>query len=376
MLDKGRRAPCMRTLVAILTLTATMVLASCTADDSDDSSADGATKTGKIGEGKTLTVANWKDYGSDSELAIKGFEELTGATVEHQYINSYESLFQTLRSGGLGEIDVANMSLTYVQPGAEQSLLQPVSEDEITVWNELEPTLRENEGLRSEGELYAVPWVWGSTSLFYNPADFSEPLDSWEALWDPANAGRVGFFDEPITAIQTAALYLGEDPYDPDLDAVKEALIELKDNTSVIWASGDDWFKAYETGSIQLGNAWSGSIGDITANGGEVEYVVPNEGTTGWQDSWTVVAETPERELAIAWINYMSGSDFQTEWANDPKLHSPAPSNHIAYEKLTPENLERVSGGPEWLNGITFQQAMSQEQLQEWTQLWQEVLAA
>lgn len=50
----------------------------------------------------------------------------------------------------------------------------------------------------------------------------------------------------------TAALYLGEDPYNPDLSKVKKSLIELKNNSKVFWASADDWTKGSPLVKSQL----------------------------------------------------------------------------------------------------------------------------
>ena len=70
------------------------------------------------------------------------------------------------------------------------------------------------------GNIIGVPWVWGTTSLFYNADVITDEITSWSALWNPQYAGKVAFENEYDAAIRTAAMYTGEDPRNPDTDTV------------------------------------------------------------------------------------------------------------------------------------------------------------
>jgi spermidine/putrescine transport system substrate-binding protein len=359
-----------RTRVVVLAVLA--VLAAACGDESPSGGAGGGDLPFA---GQTLTVANWKDYGSDIPWAVKHFEELTGAKVVHQYFNSEEELLNMLRSGGVGNVDVALPNLAYLQPAIDDGLLQPVDSSRLKNFELLAEKLRAQKDLSRDGKLYGVPWMWGSTSLAYNTEAVEGPVDSWSVLWDPGNRGQVGFFDDAPTAIQTAALYLGEDPYDPDLERVRETLLDLKGNVRLFWASADDWTKAFSTGEITMGNLWSGLAGTQIANGDPVAYVVPKEGAVGWLDSWTIVKEAPHPELAYKWIDYMTSVAFQSRWAQDPDRSSPGPANLEALESLPKDVIARIQADPAMLDKLTLQRAVPPQELEEWTKLWQEVKA-
>lgn len=352
-----------RAALAAATVALASAVAGCAGTEGTSESAD------------TLVVANWKDYGSDMSWVTEEFEERTGAKVVHQYFTSEDELLQMLRTGGVGEIDVVLPNLAYVQPAVEDGLLQPIDESRVETLDELVPELLESEALVIDGERYGVPWVWGATSLAYHPEKAAGDPTSWELLWNEQNKGQVAMFDDPTTAVMTAALMLGEDPHDPDLDAVRDALTDLKSNLRVTWSSADDWTKAYSSGAIVAGNLWSGLAGTQLANGDQIEFVIPEEGAVGWGDSWSIVKDAPHEDLAYEWINFMTSQEFQQRWAEDEERSSPAPANMEAQEALTAEVRDRIQAHPEWLSELALQTALPRETLQAWTELWQEVKA-
>ena len=95
-----------------------------------------------------------------------------------------------------------------------------------------------------------------------------------------------------------AALYLGENAQDPDLDKVRKALQEVKANSKLFWASANDWTKPYSTQTITMGNLWSGLAGTLKADGKPLEYIFPKGGTVRWGDNWAIVKNAPNADLA------------------------------------------------------------------------------
>lgn len=324
----------------------------------------------------TLVVANWKAYGSDETWAIKGFQAICGCKVLHQYFDSEQGLLNLLRTGGVGHIDVALPNLAYVQPAIQQGLIQPLDVSRLSNYSSIYPALRGLPDNRAGGKVYGVPWMWGTTSLWYNPTLVHEAIDSWAALWNPKYKGRISFYDDPTTAIMTAALYLHEDPYHPNLDRVKQALIAQKRLDVSLWASWNDWQKLYSSKQIVLGNVWSGPASSAIAAGQPIRYVIPKEGTVGWVDNWTIVAHAPHLSLAYKWVNYMISTPFQVRYANDLTAEPPAPSNSLVRAQISPRVASIIMLHPEWLTRLTIQRAIPQATLQAWTRVWEIVKAS
>lgn len=323
----------------------------------------------------TLVVANWKGYGSDEDYAAPVFEEMYNCKVVHQYFNSLEEMMTMLRTGGVGEIDVIMPSTVYVQAARDAGFLEPIDTDKITAYDDLIPAYRDlPEAVGEDGTVYAVPWTWGVTSLGYNPDRVDEEILHWSSLWDEKYKGKVAFFDDYNTAIMTAAIYLGEDPRNPDLDKVKEALIELKENTRTYWASYDDYLNPYKSGEIVIGNMWAGTATQLANEGEAVKFISPEEGTVGYVDMWCIVKDTKNYDLACKWLDFMVGEQFQTEFAT-VKGNAHNTVNQVVEDKLTDEQKAVLWIYPEPPKKIYMQPTQTPEEQAAWLEVWNEVKA-
>lgn len=330
--------------------------------------------------GGTLTVLTWQSYGADDPWAVKEFERETGANVKFVYMNSEAGMLATLQNGGVGKIDVALPNLEYVQTGAQRGLFQPIDQSKISTWGQLSPQFKKLAAIRWQAKLYGVPWVQGATSLAVNSRLVKPIPRSWSVLWNPANRGKVGFFDDPTTAIMTAALYLHENPQNPNLNKVRTALRALKANTKVIWASADDWTKPYTSHTITMGNLWSGLAGTLTANGQPVDFIFPKEGTVRWGDNWAVVKNAPNLALAYKWINFMTSTKYFVHWITKPGPNQElaVPVNTAAVTALPKNASDTLLAGrlTHYHGRAAFQDGIPLNRLQKWTQLWEEIKAS
>jgi len=345
---------------------------STTAGSSGDAAAPAPPAGDKVPQ-QTLVVANWKGYGSDSSYGAKVFEEKYNCKVVHQYFTSLEEMVTMLKQGGLGKIDVILPNSQYMKVVMDQGLVQKVDVSQISSFNDLRPDLRDYaDAMDADGNHYAMPWTWGTTSLGYNPKAYSEPITSWKALWDPANKGKVGIFDEYYSAILVAGLYSGqEDIYNPDLNEIKEALTALKNNTRTFWASYDDFLKPYMAQEITIGNMWAGTASQLLSAGEPVAYIYPEEGTIAWADYWAIVKDAPNYDLAVKWLDFMTAEEFQAAFATDENAHSPV--NEKVSAQLTDEQKKVLWLYPEGPAKIFMQKAEDPKQRSEWLEIWNEI---
>jgi spermidine/putrescine transport system substrate-binding protein len=327
------------------------------------------------GSDNKLVVANWQAYATDQDYGAKAFEEMYDCTVEHYYINSLPELLNVLSTGGMGEIDVVNINPLYIDEYRDAGVLAPIDVSELSAYEDLMPNFRDLPALVEGGEIYGVPWVWGSTAMFYNADLVTDAPEHWDALWDPKYAGKVGYFNEYYTAIQTAALYLGEDPYAPDLNKIKEALLALKANTRTFWEVNDDFIKAYNSGDITIGNSWSGCATTLYANGENIRYLYPEEGSVGWCDYWVLVKDTKEIDLAMKWIDFCTSEDFQKAMGSSGEAAN-APANLKAIDSLSDDDKKNLQIYPEAPTNLVLALPQDEADREAWTNLWLEVLAS
>jgi spermidine/putrescine-binding protein len=328
------------------------------------------------GNDKTLVVATWKGYGADLPWAVNEFQKRTGAKVVFQYFNSEQQLLQLLQTGGVGKVDVALPNLQFAQPAFERGLLEPIDTSRLRNYAQIYPKLRDQAALRKGSDVYAVPWVWGYNDLYYDAKAVGRPIDSWSALWDPRFHGKVGWVDDATASVLIAAMYLGEDPYNPDLDKVRDALVELKRNVRVMYAAGDGLSKAVLSRSVSLGQGFASSTGSLIAEGQSITSVAPKEGAVGWQDNWAIVKDAPHSDLAYKWLDFMTSAEFLEHWAEDVDAGSPAPANEEAVKGLKKRTVVRTQSYPDRLDDLVMQKPMPQDQLSSWLSLWDEVKAS
>ena len=326
----------------------------------------------------TLVVANWKGYGADEPFGAARFEELYNCKVEFVYFNSLEELNTMLLTGGVGNIDVAMPSTVYVQIFREAGLLEPVDTAKIPCYGDLmEAYLNLPEATGENGEVYALPWTWGTTSLGYNPDKVTGDIHSWDVLYSDEYAGKVAFFDDYVTAIMTSAIHLGMDPSQPDtldMDAIQADLTALKANVRTYWASYDDYLAPYTAGEIVIGNMWAGTATQLLNSGTPCNYVYPDEGTVGYVDMWCIIKDTKNYDLACKWLDFMTGEDFQYNFATvEGNAHNTV--NNKVYSKLTDEQKALV-WALEVPSRVYMQPVLSAEQQTAWLDVWNAVKAA
>lgn len=324
---------------------------------------------------ESLVVVNWSGYGSDLDWATKEFQEKTGAEVVHRYISSETELLELLRSGK-GDIDVALPNFQFIGPAMDDKLIQPLDEAKLENFDEVVPVLAEEEAFRRDGDLYGVPWVWGYSSVFYDTEEIKEAPSTVADLWDPKYKGKVALVDDATLNVLLAALYLGEDPNNPDLEKVEKALLDLKANSGLITTATEEVAKALSSDTVDIGIFHSSNVAQIAADGIPVELTLPKEGAVGWGDTWTIAADTQKEDLAYEWINFVTSSDFEKRWASDPEAGSPAPANQAAVEALDAESRDRVQADTKVLDKLALQAPLPQETLDAWVDLWERVKAA
>lgn len=327
---------------------------------------------------KTLTVATWKGYGADLPWAAAEFKKETGATVRFQYIDSEASELQLLAKAN-GAIDVALPNIQYIGAGISQGLFHALDRSKLTNYAALYPEFSSLKEIRNGRDLYGVPWAWGSTGLFYDSSKVTPTPNSLSVLWEPKYKGQIALIDDPTVLIPITALYLGEDPQNPDMAKVTPALQRLKNNAKLTYSSTDDLAKAIATGSVVAGIGNSSDIGGLisskAAGTTNFKYEITKEGAVGWIDNWAISSKTENLDLAYKWLNYMTSSKFLSKWANAPVDASPAPANKSVVNSLPTATLTRLQANPDKISSLALQLPEPAARLQSWVDAWTQVKA-
>jgi putative spermidine/putrescine transport system substrate-binding protein len=161
----------------------------------------------------------------------------------------------------------------------------------------------------------AVAWY---ITLVTNTDAYPEAPDSWAALWDPANADKLGLLalvSNSFLLEVTAKTYLGGTAAldtEEGLNKAFEKLAEVKPNVRLWYRDEAQFEQALKSGEIPMGQYYHDVTGLAAADGNPVRSTFPKEG--GIQDSgcWALSRASDKVEEAHVFIDYMSQPEIQT----------------------------------------------------------------
>lgn len=321
-------------------------------------------------EGQTLSVYNWATY--IGETTISDFEELCGVTVVYDVYDSNESLIARLRQGNPG-YDVAFPSDYAVAIMIRDELIQPINPENIPNLENIAPHWT---GLYFDPENeYSVPYLWGTFGVAYNQNELSDPIISWEQVFN--YNGPVAWIDDSRSTIGIALKLLGYDPNSTDEDEIAEArdfLIANGDN--VITIAEDDGQAMLARGEVDIALEYSGDVYQIMVDCDcdDFAYSIPIEGSIADISLMVVLEDAPNPALAEVFMDYILDPVVNAMIVNDTLYATPntaAIESGIIDEALL--NNTAVFPDDEALDNMWFLQDVAEAE-EFYNNAWDEVI--
>ncbi len=285
-----------------------------------------------------VNILAWPGYAEDGSNDpkvdwVSPFEKDTGCQANVKYFGTSDEAVKLM---GTGEYDVVSASgdasLRLIASGDAA----PVNTDLLQNYGDIESFLKDRDWNSVDGQMYGVPHGWGANLLMYNTEDVKPAPTSWSAVFDDASkyAGKVTAYDSPIY-IADAALYLMkhqpelgiENPYALDQDQLQAAvdlLKKQKENVSEYWSDYLREVQAFSTGNSVIGTTWEVIAQVAQGEKVPVDAVLPEEGSTGWSDTWMISADSKNSNCAYAWMDYITSPAAQAQVA---EYFGEAPAN-------------------------------------------------
>lgn len=263
----------------------------------------------KSGENGVVIVYNWGEYVDPDTLVM--FEEETGIKVIYDEFETNETMYPKVEAGA-AEYDVICPSDYMIHKMIVNDLLMELDFDHI-------PNAKANIGSQyweqseefDPGNKYSVPYCWGTVGILYNKTMVDEPVTSWSLLWDEKYRDDILMQDSVRDAFMVVEKLFGYsmNTVDPaKLQTVKEALIAQK---PLVQAYVIDQVRDKMIGNeAAIGVIYSGEAIYTQYENPDLEYVIPEEGTNVWIDSWVILKDAPNKENAEKFINFMCRADI------------------------------------------------------------------
>jgi putative spermidine/putrescine transport system substrate-binding protein len=189
--------------------------------------------------------------------------------------------------------------------------------------------------------MYGIPHGRGGNLLMWNTDEVKPDPTSWSAVFDPDQAakqkGHVTAYDSPIY-IADAALYLMAhqpdlgitNPYELDEEQFNAAIDLLKQQREFIgeyWSDYAKQIQSFANGDSTVGTTWPYQFLALQAEGDPVQSTVPEEGSTGWSDTWMISSEAQHPNCMYMWMNHITEPQVQAdvaEWFGEAPANSKA----------------------------------------------------
>jgi putative spermidine/putrescine transport system substrate-binding protein len=287
----------------------------------------GASAITEIGEGEgELNLVIWAGYAENGQTDeafdwVTSFEDETGCMVNATNMSDSNNGVSLIQSGEYDGISASGDATTRL---IASGLVAPVDTDVFENYGNVFADLKDLPHNTVDGVNYGVPHGRGPNLLAYNTEEAGSPT-SWSAIFEEGGqfAGDISIYDSSIF-IADAALYLKntqpdlgiEDPYQlsqEQFDAAIALLEELNANDPLYWADYTDQISSYASGDVVVGTTWPLQVNILKADGAPIEGITPDEGTTGWSDTWMMYSEAEHPNCMLMWMDHMMSAEANSQ---------------------------------------------------------------
>lgn len=260
------------------------------------------------GQGITLNVTNWGEYLSVNDpeaLDVNAaFEEATGIQVNYKTYATNEELYAKLKSGS-ADYDIIIPSDYMISRMIKENMVQKLNYENIP--NASLINTRFHDSVYDPAGEYSVPYMWGIVCLIYNKTMITDPVDSWDALWNEKYSGNILMFNNPRDAFGIALIKNGYSINTEDKDELQKAALDLKSQKKVVQGYVmDEIFDKMGGGSAAIAPYYAGDAITMMAENSDLAYAIPKEGTNQFVDAACIPVGAKNKEAAEMYINFLN----------------------------------------------------------------------
>lgn len=261
-----------------------------------------------ISAAEKVYVYNWTEY--IPEAVLQQFTKETKIKVIYTTYDSNETMYAKLKLVRGEGYDVVFPSTYFVNKMSREGMLQPLDHSLIPNIGELDSAVLDKEF--DPGNVYSVPYMWGSTGIAVNTDIIDAALvTSWRDLWSSEYKGQLLLQDDMREVFHMALKINGHssNTRDPkEIEAAYNLLKELMPN--VLLFNSDSPRLPYLAGEVNVGMIWNGEAWMAQQENKAITYVYPSEGANFWIDSFVVPKGAKNVENAHKFIAFMLRPDI------------------------------------------------------------------
>jgi putrescine transport system substrate-binding protein len=269
---------------------------------------------------RELKVYNWFDYITPETLTQ--FKQDSGIKLTYDIFDTNEALEAKLLTGNSG-YDLVVPSNVFLAKQVEAGVFQKLDRSKLPNWQHLDPQLMKLIEANDPGNQYAVPYMYGTVLIGFNPDKVKAalgadaPVDSWDLIFKEENIAKlqqcgVALLDSPSEILPLALHYLGLSPNSKEpADYAKAEQLLSKIRPHVRYFHSSKYMSDIANGEICVAVGYSGSFSQAANNakqannGVTVDMRLPKEGAPIWFDMMAIPKDAKNIDEAHAFINFL-----------------------------------------------------------------------
>lgn len=255
-----------------------------------------------------LYLYNWGLYIDESVL--DDFKEQYGITVIMDTYDSNEVMYQTITNGNLS-YDVMIPSDYMISKMISEDMLQEIDMSQISNLSYIDSAILEMAKSYDPENTYSVPYTWGTLGIIYNPSKVTEPVTSWDILWDEEYKNHIFMYDSQRDTLGLALKRLGyslNSTNSAEVSAAVDSLIAQK--PLAMKYVGDEVIQSMKANEAWMAVVYNGDAVDIMSENTDLRYAIPEEGTNLFVDAMVIPKNAENVEAAHLFINFMCETDI------------------------------------------------------------------
>jgi putative spermidine/putrescine transport system substrate-binding protein len=278
------------------------------------------------GEG-ALNLVIWAGYAERGAADpaydwVTPFEEKTGCKVTTQDMTDSNNGVSLIQSGQFDGISASGDATTRLITGG---LVAPIDTSILPNYANVFAGLKDLPHNTVDGVNYGVPHGRGPNLLGYNTNEVSPAPTSWDPIWEGGAAykGKISIYDSSIF-IADAALHLMvkrpdlgiKDPYQltqAQFDEAIKLLQALNANEPTYWGLAADQQTSYTAGDVVIGTTWQYQVNLLVADNQPIAAILPDEGSTGWSDTWMMAKSAAHPNCMLMWMDHMMSAEANAQ---------------------------------------------------------------
>ena len=317
-------------------------------------------------------VYSWGDYLNPEVLQL--FEKETGIHVILDEFDTNESMYPRVAEGAV-HYDVLCPSDYMIQKLIGNDLVQPLDFSKLPNAKKYigEEFFKQAETF-DPGNKYSVPYCWGTVGIIYDKTKVTEPVDSWNILWNEKYKGQILMQDSARDALMIPLKLMGKSLNETDKEVLSKAQEMLVKQKPLVQAYVVDEVKDKLINSeAAMGVVFSGEAPIILQENPNMAFAIPKEGTNFWIDGWVITKDAKNVENAHKFIDFMCRPDIAAKNFDHLGYSTPNTGARDLIENEELKNSPIAFPSPEVYKGQETYKYLGNQMDEYYNSLWMKV---